>query len=49
MNDYYLTAYAISFGAIFVPSAILYVVLRHCFTDRTSENEERNKRDNDGL
>lgn len=41
MNDVYLTAYAISFGAIFVPSALLYVVLRHCFASGASDNDEQ--------
>lgn len=41
MNDLYLTAYAVSFGAIFVPAALLYVVLRHCFASRASGNDER--------
>lgn len=38
MNDYYLTAYAIAFGAVFVPSAVLYVVLRHFFADGASDD-----------
>ena len=46
MNDYYLTAYAIAFGAVFVPSAILYVVLRHFFAGGASDDEGR---DNPGA
>ena len=41
MNDFYLTAYAIAFGAVFAPSAILYVVLRHFFANAASDDEER--------
>ena len=41
MNDYYLTAYAIAFGAVFVPSAVLYVALRHFFAGGASDDEER--------
>ena len=41
MNDYYLTAYAIAFGAVFVPSAVLYVVLRHFFAGDASDDDGR--------
>ena len=47
MNDFYLTAYVVAFGAIFVPAAILYVALRHCFAGDASGNDERNERDDD--
>ena len=45
MNGFYLTAYVVAFGAIFVPAAILYVALRHCFASDASDNDERNGRD----
>ena len=45
MNDFYLTAYVVAFGAVFVPAAILYVALRHCFASDASGNDERNERD----
>ena len=49
MYDYYVTAYAIALGAFFLPSAILYVVLRHYCAGRTSGNDGWNRRDRDGL
>ena len=45
MNDYYLTIYAIAFGAVFVPSAILYVVLRYFFAGGASDDEGRGETD----
>lgn len=45
MNDYYLTIYAIAFGAVFVPSAVLYVVLRHFFAGRAPGDEGRDETD----
>ena len=48
MSDLYPTAYAVSFGAIFLPAAILYVVLRHCFASGASGGGERNERDGGG-
>ncbi len=45
MNDFYLTAYAVAFGAVFVPAAILYVALRHCFAGDASGNDGRDGRD----
>ena len=48
MSDLYLTAYAVSFGAIFLPAALLYVVLRHCLASGASGDDERNERDGDG-
>ena len=42
MNDFYLTAYVVAFGAVFVPAAILYVALRHCFAGGASGNDGRN-------
>ncbi len=45
MNDFYLTAYVVAFGAFFVPAAILYVALRHCFASDASDNDEPSGRD----
>ena len=42
MNDFYLTAYVVAFGAFFVPAAILYVALRYCFAGGASGNDRRN-------
>ena len=47
MNDFYLTAYVVAFGAVFVPAAILYVALRHCFAGDASGNDEPSGRDGD--
>lgn len=48
MSDLYFTAYAVSFGAVFIPAALLYVVLRHCLASSASGDDERNERDGDG-
>ncbi len=45
MNDFYLTAYAIAFGVVFAPSAVLYVVLRHFFAGAAPDDEGREETD----
>lgn len=45
MNDFYLTAYVVAFGAVFMPAAILYVALRHCFARDASGNDGPSGRD----